>query len=163
MKNYKCNIILSVFFQTENCFKNKDKAGTMAQTCNPTYSGGKDQEDHSLRPAQTKSSWDPISANTGHGGTHLSSSYGGKHKIGGSRSRLAWAKNKTVSQKSPTQKRAGWVIQVVERLPSKCEAPSSNPAPLKEKETKKIRPIKLYYHHASWKHKRVTCRSWACH
>jgi hypothetical protein len=29
--------------------------------CNPSYSGGRDPEYHSLRATQTKSSWDPIS------------------------------------------------------------------------------------------------------
>jgi hypothetical protein len=30
-------------------------------TCNPTHSGGRDKEDHSLKPAQANSSWDSIS------------------------------------------------------------------------------------------------------
>jgi hypothetical protein len=29
--------------------------------CNPSYSGGRDQKDHSLKPARVNSSWDPIS------------------------------------------------------------------------------------------------------
>jgi hypothetical protein len=33
----------------------------VAQACNPSYSGGKDQEDHSLKPAQENSLRDPIS------------------------------------------------------------------------------------------------------
>jgi hypothetical protein len=32
----------------------------VAHTCNPTYSGGKDQEDHSSKPARANSSLDPI-------------------------------------------------------------------------------------------------------
>jgi hypothetical protein len=32
-----------------------------AHTCNPSYSGGRDREDHSSKPAQTNSSQDPIS------------------------------------------------------------------------------------------------------
>jgi hypothetical protein len=32
----------------------------MAHTCNPSYSGGRDQEDHSLKPALANSSRDPI-------------------------------------------------------------------------------------------------------
>jgi hypothetical protein len=32
-------------------------------TCNPSYSGGRDQEDHSSKPAQANSSRDPISKN----------------------------------------------------------------------------------------------------
>jgi hypothetical protein len=33
----------------------------VAHTCNPRYSGGRDQEDHDLEPAQANSSQDPIS------------------------------------------------------------------------------------------------------
>jgi hypothetical protein len=32
----------------------------MAQVCNPSYSGGRDQEDWGSKPAQANSSWDPI-------------------------------------------------------------------------------------------------------
>jgi hypothetical protein len=41
--------------------------------------------------------------------------------------------HKTLSQKYPTEKRAGGVVQVVENLPSKPEAPSSNPSTAKIK------------------------------
>jgi hypothetical protein len=34
---------------------------SVAHTYNPSYSGGKDQEDRSLKPAQANSSQDPIS------------------------------------------------------------------------------------------------------
>jgi hypothetical protein len=33
----------------------------VAHTYNPSYSGGRDQEDRSLKPAQANSSQDPIS------------------------------------------------------------------------------------------------------
>jgi hypothetical protein len=33
----------------------------VTQACNPSYSGGRDQEDHSSKPAQGNSSRDPIS------------------------------------------------------------------------------------------------------
>jgi hypothetical protein len=33
----------------------------VVQACNHTYSGGRDQEDHSLKPSWANSSWDPIS------------------------------------------------------------------------------------------------------
>jgi hypothetical protein len=33
----------------------------VAHTCNPSKSGGRDQEDHSLKPVQENSSQDPIS------------------------------------------------------------------------------------------------------
>jgi hypothetical protein len=35
--------------------------GTLAHTCNPSYSGSRDQEDHGLKPARANSSQDPIS------------------------------------------------------------------------------------------------------
>jgi hypothetical protein len=35
--------------------------GAMAHACNPSYSGGRSQEDHGLKPAQVNSSRDPIS------------------------------------------------------------------------------------------------------
>jgi hypothetical protein len=37
-----------------------------APTCNPSYSGGRDQEDLGLKPARKNSSWDPISIKTLH-------------------------------------------------------------------------------------------------
>jgi hypothetical protein len=33
----------------------------LLSACNPSYSGGRDQEDHGSKPAQENSSWDPIS------------------------------------------------------------------------------------------------------
>jgi hypothetical protein len=33
----------------------------VAHACNPSYLGGRDQEDHGLKPAQASSSWDLIS------------------------------------------------------------------------------------------------------
>jgi hypothetical protein len=33
----------------------------VAQACNPSYSGGRDQEDHGSKLAKANSSWDPIS------------------------------------------------------------------------------------------------------
>jgi hypothetical protein len=44
--------------QTKN--KNQSQA-LLAHTCNPSYSGGRDQENHSLKPEQESSSPDPIS------------------------------------------------------------------------------------------------------
>jgi hypothetical protein len=42
-----------------------------------------------------------------------------------------------LSRKYPTQKRAGGVVQVLECLPSKCEALSSNPSTKKKKKRKR--------------------------
>jgi hypothetical protein len=33
----------------------------VAHACNPSYIGGRDQEDHGSKPAQANSSWDSIS------------------------------------------------------------------------------------------------------
>jgi hypothetical protein len=38
----------------------------VAHSCNPSYSGGRDQEDCGLKPAWANSSQDPISKNTQH-------------------------------------------------------------------------------------------------
>jgi hypothetical protein len=35
----------------------------VAHACNPSYSGGRDQEDHISKPAQANSSQEPISKN----------------------------------------------------------------------------------------------------
>jgi hypothetical protein len=42
----------------------------VAHTCNPSYSGGRNQEDHSSKPAQANNSRDPISKNPSHTHTH---------------------------------------------------------------------------------------------
>jgi hypothetical protein len=34
---------------------------SVAHTCNPCYSGGRDEEDHSWNPDGANSPWDPIS------------------------------------------------------------------------------------------------------
>jgi hypothetical protein len=44
-----------------------------AQACNPSYMGGRNQEDHSSRPTRTKSSQDSILTNVWAWCTHLSS------------------------------------------------------------------------------------------
>jgi hypothetical protein len=41
--------------------KSITEPGAGAHACNPSYSGGRDQEDHSLKPARPNSSQDPIS------------------------------------------------------------------------------------------------------
>jgi hypothetical protein len=37
--------------------------GVVADTCNPSYLGGRDKEDHGSKPAWVKSLQDPISTN----------------------------------------------------------------------------------------------------
>jgi hypothetical protein len=55
-------------------------------------------------------------------------SYKRKCKIGGSWFRAAWAKSESLSPKYPQQKGLEGVSQVVDHLPSKCEALSSKPS-----------------------------------
>jgi hypothetical protein len=42
---------------------NKQSWAPVAHACNPSYSGGRDQEDGGLKPAWANSSRDPISKN----------------------------------------------------------------------------------------------------
>jgi hypothetical protein len=66
--------------------------GTVAQTCNPSFLGGRNQEDHSSSLTWAKSSQDPSSTNgRAQWGTHLSPQLRREAQIGGSRSRLTWA------------------------------------------------------------------------
>jgi hypothetical protein len=58
--------LLVVFWKKENIeeakmnVKNKEALGASDSWCNPSYSGGRDQEDQGSRPAWTNSSQDPI-------------------------------------------------------------------------------------------------------
>jgi hypothetical protein len=49
------------FFILRNLYlrKFKKQPGVESQTCNPSYMGGKDREDHSSRPTVAKSAQDP--------------------------------------------------------------------------------------------------------
>jgi hypothetical protein len=42
------------------CDNFKTWQGPVVHACNPSYSGGRDQENHGLKPAQANSSRDPI-------------------------------------------------------------------------------------------------------
>jgi hypothetical protein len=42
------------------CLKNNSKPEPVAHTCNPSYSGGRDQYDHGSKPTQANSSRAPI-------------------------------------------------------------------------------------------------------
>jgi hypothetical protein len=44
-----------------NWIKSHQSQGQVAHTCNPSNSGGRNQEDHGSKPAQANSAWDPIS------------------------------------------------------------------------------------------------------
>jgi hypothetical protein len=86
----------------------------MAHTCNPSYLGGWDWEDCSLRPAWANSKT-PVSTN----------SWAWCHipvKIGGSWSRMAWRPH---LQNKQNKKGVGGIAQAVERLSSKHKALNS--------------------------------------
>jgi hypothetical protein len=108
------------------------KPGTVLQTCNPSYLGGRDQEDHSFRLARQKG----LLARP-----HLNQCLGMVTQViilptqeaQRLQSRPAWAKSETLSQKLTNVKRAGRVAQVIKQLPSKHEALSSIPNTDKKK------------------------------
>jgi hypothetical protein len=49
------NLLLRFRAKTRNC------QAPVTHTCNPSYSGGRDQEDHSSKPAWANSAWDLVS------------------------------------------------------------------------------------------------------
>jgi hypothetical protein len=51
-----------IFFLVATCENNSSEKCwvPVAHTCNPSYSEGRDQEDHGLKPAEANSSQDPI-------------------------------------------------------------------------------------------------------
>jgi hypothetical protein len=53
----------------------------VAHACNPSYSGGRDQEDRGSKPVWANSSWDPISKNPSHTHAHTHT-HTHTHKIG---------------------------------------------------------------------------------
>jgi hypothetical protein len=54
----------SVRFMARHCLKKKKMSWEpVAHSCNPSYLGGKDQEDHSSKPAQANSLRDPMLKN----------------------------------------------------------------------------------------------------
>jgi hypothetical protein len=65
------------------------------------------------------------------------SSYDGKPKVGGSRSRPAWTKKRDPISKITRAKRTGIVTLEVEHPPGKSKALSSNPTTAKKKKKKK--------------------------
>jgi hypothetical protein len=85
--------------------------GASGLHCNPSYSGGRDREDWSLKPAQANSLRDPISK--------IPNTHTHTHK---------------------TKNRADRAAQEEQCLPSKCETLSSNPSTIKKKKKKKNQP-----------------------
>jgi hypothetical protein len=53
----------SIPTKKKSVIKDMNSQVLVAHTCNPRYSGGRDQEDHGLKPAQANSSRDPILKN----------------------------------------------------------------------------------------------------
>jgi hypothetical protein len=100
------------------------RPGTVAQACNPSHLRSGDLEDCSAKPAQGKSQWDPIST------SGWLQAYYPSYLWGSTNRRITdqtcpGVKQDPISKISST-KRAGEVTQVVEHLPSKHEAFSSN-------------------------------------
>jgi hypothetical protein len=117
---------------------NLQRPGSVAQICNPSYLGGRDQEDHGLLEAGPgkklcKTLSQPMA---GCGSACLSFSAIWESKIGGSRFRPAPGTKQDPISKATKQKRAGRVAHVVECLSTKLKAPSSAPVPPKPKATK---------------------------
>jgi hypothetical protein len=50
------HFLVHPFFFSVYCLKHTHMPGAGAQACNPSYSGGRDQEDHGLEPARANSS-----------------------------------------------------------------------------------------------------------
>jgi hypothetical protein len=101
----------------------------VAHACNPSHSGGRDQEEHGSKPAQPNSSRDPISK----------ISIVKKGWRNGSRHR-PWVQAPVPKErKYPTQNMAGWVAQVVESLSRKCGA-------ISPKKREKYMYIFIYIH-----------------
>jgi hypothetical protein len=82
----------------------------VAHTCNPNYSGGRDQEDLGWKPPQANSLQDPISKipNT-------------KKRTGGVAQVVERLHSKHEALRSNPKKRDGGVVQAVEHLSSKCK------------------------------------------
>jgi hypothetical protein len=54
-------LLISLFYVVFIELRQQKSQALMAHACDPSYSGGRDQEDHSSMPSQTNSSQDPIS------------------------------------------------------------------------------------------------------
>jgi hypothetical protein len=59
------DVLSTCKLQNKNTLSHFLKKGS-PHTCNPSYSGGRDQEDHRLKPAQANNSQDPYLKNTQH-------------------------------------------------------------------------------------------------
>jgi hypothetical protein len=71
----------------------KDSWASVAHACNPSYSGGRDQEDHGLKPAWANSLQDPISKTPSY--THKKRSGGVAQDVGPAL-KLKYHKNKRI-------------------------------------------------------------------
>jgi hypothetical protein len=114
----------------------------VAHAYNPSYSGDRDQEDRGLKPAWANSSWDPISEKLN---PALECRSVVEHTWGSvfDPSTKKERKGREKKRKLPNPKKAGRVAQVVERLPSKYEALSSNSKMQKKKKPKGVLSTEL--------------------
>jgi hypothetical protein len=101
----------------------------VAHTCLLSYLGGWDQENHGSRPAQAKKFHEtpPQWKKTGHGGTCLFFQLQWEACNSKITVQVSLGKRWDSISKITRGKRAGGVAQAGEHLPSKHEAPSSNP------------------------------------
>jgi hypothetical protein len=85
----------------------------VTHTCNSTYSRGRAQEDHRLKPAWTNSSWDPILENTHH-----------KSRAGGVAQGVGPEFKHQYYQKTKQKEKQAWQSGSSKQAskPSKCEA-----------------------------------------
>jgi hypothetical protein len=61
--NIKASVVITMVYNSTFCFLHdlRNSWALVAHTCNPSYSGGRDQEDHNLKPVWANNSQDPIS------------------------------------------------------------------------------------------------------
>jgi hypothetical protein len=99
----------------------------VSQSCNPSHSGGSDQEDRGTKPACANSSQDPISTNKlGVVALPVTPALR-KAEAGPPQSRLALGKTaRPYLKNNPKAKMCAGISQVLERLSGKQEALSSN-------------------------------------
>jgi hypothetical protein len=94
-----------------------------ADTCNPSYSEGRDWEAHGLKPAQAKSWRDPFSTNkVGYGSICLSSQLYGKYKQNHRPGHPRQKKSKILFKRITKKQKGQGVAQMLKHLPSKHKA-----------------------------------------
>jgi hypothetical protein len=102
------------------------ESGVVVHTCTPSYSGGRDWENCSLRPSWVKSWWEPSLTNKP--GMVACASY--VSSVGRRTAIWGWLQAKIWDSiwKQLKHTKTVDVVEVIEHLPSKCESLSSNPS-----------------------------------